>query len=462
MFRRPTFGIRSEGLNTINIGPKQRFSLLTFKQIVPSVRCMAFRDLLHDVQTISQRTSLIQEMLNYSLENGNPPLVFDNIPESKGHRAAMNVLTRDRICKTFKISPGDLIDTLAWAMNNPSEPKIISPEQSPVFENKQQIVDLQILPIPWHYSEDKGRYQSASVIIAQYGGIRNMSFHRQYLRDSNHTVSRFVPRHLRSMMELAQANGDEVPIAVVNGPDAVVLLAAAMSFNEPIDELHVASSLHQKLHGTPLELVELPNGIQVPADSEYAMEARITLETDDEGPYVDITGTVDGVRQEPVVEYDAVYHRNNPVFHALIQAEVEHRTLMGMPRAPTIKEAVSEVVPCTDVYLTDGGCGWLSSVVQIIPQKEGDGVRAIHAALNGHKSMKQVIVVDRDIDISNPSRVEWALMTRWQPDKDTVILSNQKGSSLDPSRSKEGLTSKIGMDATLGPDQDRSEYESVL
>ncbi|MGY8691842.1 MAG: hypothetical protein ACKVHF_02645, partial [Candidatus Poseidoniales archaeon] len=82
---------------------------------------MAFRDLLHDVQTISQRTSLIHEMLNYSLDNGNPPLVFDNIPESKGHRAAMNVLTRDRICKTFKISPGDLIDTLAWAMNNPSE-----------------------------------------------------------------------------------------------------------------------------------------------------------------------------------------------------------------------------------------------------------------------------------------------------------------------------------------------------
>lgn len=122
MFRRPTFGIRSEGLNTINIGLKQRFSLLTFKQIVLSVRCMAFRDLLHDVQIISQRTSLIQEMLNYSLKNGNPPLVFDNIPESKGHRAAMNVLTRDRICKTFKISPGDLIDTLAWAMNNPTEP----------------------------------------------------------------------------------------------------------------------------------------------------------------------------------------------------------------------------------------------------------------------------------------------------------------------------------------------------
>lgn len=423
---------------------------------------MSFRDLLHDVENVEVRTSVIHEMLNYSVKNENKPLLFTNIVESEGHKAAMNVLTRERICKTFDISPGKLIDIMAWAMKNPSEPTIVSESESPVMENTQKEVNLDIIPIPWHYPEDKGRYQSASVIIAEYGGIRNMSFHRQFLRDKNHTVSRFVPRHLRTMMEGAQEKGDQVSIAVVNAPDPVVLLAAAMSFNEPLDELKVASSLHLKLHGEPLKLVRLSNGIEVPADAEYAMEARITLETDEEGPYVDITGTVDGIRKEPVIEYDFVHHRNNPIFHALIQAEVEHRTLMGMPRAPTIKAAVSEVVPCTDVYLTDGGCGWLSSVIQIEPQKKGDGVKAIHAALNGHKSMKQVIVVDTDIDIANPSRVEWALMTRWQPDKNTVILSNQKGSSLDPSRSEEGFTSKIGMDATLEPGTNKAEYESVL
>ena len=423
---------------------------------------MSFRDLLHDVENVEVRTSVIHEMLNYSVKNENKPLLFTNIVESEGHKAAMNVLTRERICKTFDISPGKLIDIMAWAMKNPSEPTIVKESESPVMENTQKEVNLDIIPIPWHYPEDKGRYQSASVIIAEYGGIRNMSFHRQFLRDKNHTVSRFVPRHLRTMMEGAQEKGDQVSIAVVNAPDPVVLLAAAMSFNEPLDELKVASSLHLKLHGEPLKLVRLSNGIEVPADAEYAMEARITLETDEEGPYVDITGTVDGIRKEPVIEYDFVHHRNNPIFHALIQAEVEHRTLMGMPRAPTIKAAVSEVVPCTDVYLTDGGCGWLSSVIQIEPQKKGDGVKAIHAALNGHKSMKQVIVVDTDIDIANPSRVEWALMTRWQPDKNTVILSNQKGSSLDPSRSEEGFTSKIGMDATLEPGTNKAEYESVL
>ena len=423
---------------------------------------MAFRDLLTGTPLDSEEVSVEFEMRDRSESFGGGPIVFDNVVEAPGHSAALNVLVRDRLCEVFDISPGELIDTLAWGMANPSEPMIVDSSDAEVLENRQGEVDLRALPIPWHYREDGGRYQSASVIIAEYNGIRNMSYHRQLLRDASHTVARFVPRHLRTMYETARANGDEISIAVVNGADATVLLAAAMSFNEDLDELTVAAALHERLHGQPLRLVRLGNGVSVPADAEYAMEARITLDVDVEGPYVDITGTVDGVREEPVIEYDAVFHRNNPIFHALISAGVEHRTLMGLPRAPTIKTAVSEVVPCTDVFLTDGGCGWLSSVVQIIPQNEGDGVRAIHAALDGHRSMKQVVVVDQDIDIADSARVEWALMTRWQPDTDTVILSAQKGSSLDPSRSQDGTTSKIGMDATLPLGVDKTPFESVL
>jgi len=426
------------------------------------VRSMAFRDLLAGAIEINKEISVNHGMLNHSKSINHEAVVFNNITEAEGMRSAINVLARDRLCSIFEISPGELIDILAWAMKNPTDPEVVSKENSPVFENKQEITDLTKIPIPWHYPEDRGRYQSASVIIAEYDGIRNMSFHRQFLRDANHCVSRFVPRHLRTMTDKARANGDEINIAVVNGPDATVLLAAAMSFTHDLDELTVAAALHQRLHGKPLQLVTLPNGIQVPADSEFAMEARITLQDDYEGPYVDITGTVDDVRQEPLIEYDAVYHRNQAIFHALIPAEVEHRTLMGLPRAPTIKAAVNAVVPCTDVYMTDGGSGWLSAVVAIEPQKEGDGLAAIHAALGGHGSMKQVTIVDTDIDCSNPVRVEWALMTRWQPDKDTVILSKQKGSSLDPSRDVDGLTSKIGIDATLPPGLDRKPYESVL
>ena len=423
---------------------------------------MGFRDLVDGIRTVKDPVSVNYDMKITSESSGNEPLLFSEIIESPGQRAVTNILTRHRLCEAFNVEPGELIDILSWAMENPSDTVLLEADSAPVLENRMEHTDISVLPLPWHYREDGGRYQSSSIIIAQYGGQRNTSFHRQLLKGPDRTTVRLVPRHLRTMADQAFENNEDVPIAVVNGPDPLVLLAAAMSFNEPIDELRVASALHERLYGAKLGLVELPNGVQVPAESEYAMEARITTKLDDEGPYVDITGTVDDIRQEPVIEYDSIHHRNEPIFHALIPAGVEHMTLMGMPRAPTIKTAVSEVVTCTDVYLTDGGSGWLSSVVQIIPENSGDSMRAIQAALDGHKSMKQVIVVDTDIDVTNSTRVEWALMTRWQPDKDTLILSNQKGSSLDPSRSPEGTTSKIGFDATIEPGTDRTPFESVL
>ncbi len=423
---------------------------------------MGFRDLVDGIRTVKDPVSVNYDMKITSESSGNEPLLFSEIIESPGQRAVTNILTRHRLCEAFNVEPGELIDILSWAMENPSDTVLLEADSAPVLENRMEHTDISVLPIPWHYREDGGRYQSSSIIIAQYGGQRNTSFHRQLLKGPDRTTVRLVPRHLRTMADQAFENNEDVPIAVVNGPDPLVLLAAAMSFNEPIDELRVASALHERLYGAKLGLVELPNGVQVPAESEYAMEARITTKLDDEGPYVDITGTVDDIRQEPVIEYDSIHHRNEPIFHALIPAGVEHMTLMGMPRAPTIKTAVSEVVTCTDVYLTDGGSGWLSSVVQIIPENSGDSMRAIQAALDGHKSMKQVIVVDTDIDVTNSTRVEWALMTRWQPDKDTLILSDQKGSSLDPSRSPDGTTSKIGLDATIEPGADRTPFESVL
>ena len=422
---------------------------------------MAFRDHLGAATVESAEVSLVHEMLHHSQASGHAMTVFDNIPECPGHRAAVNMLTRDRLCAAIGIEPEAYIDTLGWAMSNPSTPELVSEDEAACFENTVAEVDLRRLPIPHHWPQDRGRYSSASIIIAQDNGIRNVSFHRQFLRDANHLVVRLVPRHLRTMVMNAREEGREVNVAVVNAPDPVVLLAAAMSFNENIDELTIAAALHEKLYGNPLQLVELPNGVHVPADAEYVWWGRVTLENDDEGPYVDITGTVDDVRQEPVIEIDGLVHRNNPIFHALIPGEAEHKTLMGLPRAPTIKAAVNEVVECLDVHMTEGGCGWLGAVLKIRKKNPDDGMKAIKAAFDGHKSMKIVTVVDEDIDITDPVRVEWAMMTRWQPDKDTLILSDQRGSSLDPSRYENGRTSKIGYDATIEFGVNRDGFMSV-
>ena len=422
---------------------------------------MAFRDHLTHAKRVGEEVSLVHGIWEMSSLQSHQNLLFENIKEAPGQRISVNMLTRDRLCEAIGIQPEVYIDTLAWAMKNPSSPEIVSPAEAPVFDCMQDEVNLYNIAIPHHWPQDRGRYMSASVIIAEVNGQRNMSFHRQFLRDENHLVVRLVPRHLRTMVDRARENGQEVDIAIVNAPDPVVLLAGAMSFDEPIDELTIAAALHEKLYDKPLQLVELPNGIQVPADAEYAMWGRITLDDDDEGPYVDITGTVDDVRQQPVIEVDGIFHRTNPIFHALIPGEAEHKTLMGLPRSPTIKEAVAQVVDCIDVHMTEGGCGWLAAVVKIRKTSEDDGKKAIEAALAGHRSMKMVTVVDEDVEITNPVRVEWAMVTRWQPDRDTHIYPNQKGSSLDPSRYEDGLTSKVGFDATIHYSDNPEGYMSV-
>lgn len=420
---------------------------------------MAFREHLGEAMHITT-VDPIGGMREIALEQSGRTLVFDDILGAPGHRAAMNICMRHNLASNFDISESDVIDVLGWAMNNRSE-SVSYTGEAPVFENSIDPVDLNQLPIPQHWPEDRGRYMSASIIIAEWGGNRNVSYHRQFVRDANHVVARLVPRHLRTMLNESRAAGEPLPIAIVNGADPCVLLAAAMSFDEPIDELSVAAALHERFYRQPLELVKLSNGIEVPADSEYAMAATITLMDDDEGPYVDITGTVDDVRQEPVIEIHSLHHRNDPIFHAILPAGREHRALMGLPRAPTIKAAVSEVCTCTDVVMTDGGSGWLSAVVQIEPKSAGDANAAIMAAFAGHPSMKSVTIVDTDVDPADPVRVEWALMTRWQPDRDTIILSDQRGSSLDPTRSEDGLTSKIGYDATIPFGRDKSPFTSV-
>ncbi len=103
------------------------------------------------------------------------------------------------------------------------------------------------------------------------------------------------------------------------------------------------------------------------------------------------------------------------------------------------------------VRLTEGGGAmWLHAVVSITKQHEGDGKNAILAAFAGHPSLKRVIVVDEDINIYDDREVEWAVATRFQPDRDLVIVPNARGgSSLDPPSAEKGLTAKWGgIDAT--------------
>ena len=112
-------------------------------------------------------------MLEHSQASGHAMTVYTNIPECPGHRAAVNMLTRDRLCAAIGIEPEEYIDTLGWAMDHPSEPVLVSESEAACFENIASEVDLRSIPIPHHWPQDRGRYSSASIIIVH--GTRDVN-----------------------------------------------------------------------------------------------------------------------------------------------------------------------------------------------------------------------------------------------------------------------------------------------
>ena len=407
---------------------------------------MSIRSLLEHYEetvVIKGRVSRDLEAARYLLKAGDAPVLFENLD---GHRAVGNLwASRKRIEQALRSSSEELSARMLEAMSSPTPPQEV--DRAPFEENMLTEFDLRESAIPKFFEGDGGRYITAGVVIAEYGGKKNMSFHRLMLIGENRLAVRIVPRHLHALHRKAKANGEELKVAVAIGLCPSILLSAAMTAELGTDELAIANTLRQLCLGEPVAVRRIENGLLVPAYSEYVLEGRLTDELTEEGPFVDITGTQDPVRKQPVLEVDRIYHRDEAIFQIIMPASNEHYLMMGMPREPVVKKAVSVAVPeVHSVRLTEGGCCWLHGVISITKQKEGDGKNAILAALGAHTSMKLVVVVDDDIDVYDDDAVEWAIATRFQADKDLVVVQNARGSSLDPSA--EETTAKMGIDAT--------------
>lgn len=319
------------------------------------------------------------------------------------------------------------------------------------------------LPIPTFYEKDAGPYITAGIFIARnlYDGAINASIHRALLLDENTLAIRVVPRHLHHILSQHEKHGKNLPVAILIGAPPVTYIAASTSPPYGVYEIEVANTLAngklqattQILEGTPLPL---PTEIIILGHFQAGKRAK-------EGPFVDITGTYDEVRQQPVYKIEEILVRQNPIYYAILPAGLEHIHLMGFPREAAIWEATRKVTPTVQkVRLTKGGVGWLSAVITMDKHTEGDPKNVIMAAFAAHPSLKMVTVVDTDIDPDNPSEVEWALATRMQPHEDIIIIKNARGSSLDPSADQHRLlTSKIGIDATRPLDKDPQLFEKA-
>jgi len=373
------------------------------------------------------------------------PVFFENVKGSSIPIVAGLVSSKEIIARALNLKKEHLLHSLSSALENPLPPQVV--EKGECQEVVEREVDLTKLPIMRYTEKDGGKYIASAVSIVRDPELgRNMSFHRLMLIGKNRFVARIVED--RGTDTALKKTGGELDIAICIGNSTAVLLAAATSLPKGVDELAMANALE------PTELVRCKTiELEVPRNCELVLEGRITKIKAAEGPFLDTTGTIDKIRQQPVIEIKCITHRENPVYQTILPGRHEHQFLMGMPKEPTIFNEVNKVCDCRDVYVTPGGCSWLHAVVQIKKQSPDDGKKAIAAAFEGHKSLKHCVIVDDDIDIYDPNDVEWAVATRFQADKNIVILPNQRGSSLDPSgvltEGKKARTCKMGLDATI-------------
>jgi UbiD family decarboxylase len=414
------------------------------------------KEVLHIQDEVS--TNFEISYIMKSFDNNGPILFFEKVEGTETKIVANVCGTRRRICDALGVDQDQLYNRLLEAWRSPKKPRIV--DDGAVKEVVEE-PDLLRIPVLTHYERDAGAYITSAVVHAKSldGTIENVSVHRLQVLDERHLAIRLVPRHLYKLWHMAKEAETDLDVAISIGVHPTVMLAAASSPPFGVCEFDVANAL---LSDT-LRLVKCKYvDAYAPADAELVLEGRISASKEvSEGPFVDITGTYDVERKQPVVEVVNIMHRQDYIYQALLPSSMEHKLLMGLPFEAAIYEAVSKVVPKVyAVNLSVGGGGWLHAIIAIEKQLDGDGKNALLAAFAAHPSLKHAVVVDSDIDVFNLSDVEWAIATRFQADEDLLVIENVRGSTLDASANQEtGLTTKMGLDATRPLSKPKEKFE---
>ena len=400
-----------------------------------------------DLRTVGARVSAKYEIAGITAKvDGSHAVLFENVRSSDFRLVSNLVGTRRRFAMAVGAREDGIHARVISAIRKASRPRII--KSGRFMKNRSSSLDR--LPIVTHFEKESGPFITSSIVYAKNPetGRQNSSFHRLMPIDGNHLSVRMVEgRHLHRCFADARERGEDLRVAITVGVHPAVSIAGAYQAEWGRDELDIANSLLDKR----LTLARLPySGMAVPSGAEIVMEGRILRDRTHKEWMVEMLQTYDHKRDQPVFELEGLYFRDDPIFHDVLSGYSEHRLLMGMPIESKLNGELKRAFPQTrQVSMTNGGCSWLHAVVQIRKRSGSDPKRIIKKAFASHRSLKQVTVVDEDIDPGDADAVEYAMATRFQADRDLTILTGVRGSSLDPSSDQRRLrTAKMGIDAT--------------
>lgn len=405
--------------------------------------------------------SLIDEIAAVSKRLENDSAVLFPSPDQHDIPVVANIFAnRGWVADSLGIAPNGLLKHFQEAVRAPIP--WVEVKEAAAQEVVHREVDLlKQLPIPKHNEHDSGPYITAALLIARNPktGIQNVSIHRCQVSGPDRIGVLLLPRHTLHYYKMAEQAGEGLEIALVIGVHPACILASQAIAAVDEDEMEIAGALL----GHPIEMVKCrTNQVRVPAHAEIVIEGRILPKVrEPEGPFGEFPQYYGPRANREVIQVDAITHRKNAIFHTIVGGGAEHLVLGEIPREATLLEHLQRSFSSVrDVRLTWGGTCRYHLVVKIDKTNNGEPKNIIMGAFGGHYDLKQVVVVDMDVDIDKPNEVEWAVATRFQADRDLLVVSGAQGSKLDPS-SDGGISAKMGLDATKPVESEPMTFKRI-
>lgn len=432
---------------------------------------MAYRDLRDFLQALEKEGELlkVQQELKARFElsaaiklvNDGPAVQFDKITEYPGKRVVGNILgTRRRVALLMGVPEAGLIESFIERKSQEIAPRITA--GGPVKEViiKENIDLVALLPALTYHEKDASPYMTAAITTARdpETGMQNMGLHRIQLKGGNRLGIFLSNPPVATFWQRADLAGQGLEVAIALGVDPAILLGATVKATaEGPNKFAVAGGLK----GEAIELTQAESvNLLVPARAEVILEGRIIPNyKEPEGPFGESTGHY-FEDQSPVIEIHTVTHRQDFIFQAIQVWGSEPDVLLALGGSSENIRLLKKMVPALqEINFAPGTCSF-NAVASVKGANPAEVRRLMALILNMDPRVKQITVVDDDVNIYDMREVQWALATRFQADRDMLLLTGLKGYVIDPSVSSNGTTAKLGLDATK-KGEDLSKFEKI-
>jgi 2,5-furandicarboxylate decarboxylase 1 len=377
-----------------------------------------------------------------------PAILVENV---KGYKFPVvgNLLgTKKRLSLALGVDPETLVESAIPKLEKRLSPVLVSDSSQRVVITKKEKIDLlKLLPILTHYSKDSGPYITSGITSARdpRNGNIGRGLHRMEVRGKNTLGISLLNPPLSEIYAQHKIENKKMKVATVIGVDPAILLAAVFKIPRGVDKLSVAGGLK----GEPIPLVKAETvDLDIPAHAEIVIEGVIDPKGKElDGMLGESSGYYMTFPKSPTIFITGITYRKEACFHAIIPwaLEVDHLLsfIHGIDFIPKMKREFPSIQKIHMVPKTFGS----HVVMSMDTDHKGEIRRALTLALS-FTNVKKAVVVDGDVEVEEDHEVEWAIATRFQGDRDLIVIPEVRGQPIDPS-SKEGfLTTKIGMDAT--------------